>query len=73
MHAAASIESSAAGLGTGMALASGRPAGVDRDEAACLDDAVEGAAIRDEVPYHRKGFRPPGLDRDGRAVLEMGR
>src|SRR5206468_5035225 len=38
--------------------------------AAGRNDPVEGASIDDEVLDHRKGARPPGLDREGVAVLE---
>src|SRR5262249_49080174 len=51
-------------------IAVGRPAGVDRHEAARLNDAVESAAIDDEVLDQRKGSRSPRLDVDLVAVLE---
>ena len=55
MQAAASMARSAFSLGIGMALPSGAPPVGGRDEAAGRDDAVEGAAVDDEV-----------LDRPGR-------
>src|SRR5262249_35927301 len=51
-------------------VAVGRPAGVDRHEAARLNDAVESTAIDDEVLDQRKGSRSPRLDVDLVAVLE---
>jgi hypothetical protein len=51
----------------------GCSAGVDRDEAARLDDAVEGAAVDDEVLDHREGVGAPRLDRDGLTVAEADR
>ena len=58
MHAAASIAASAASLGTGITLASRRRAGGRGDEAAGLDDAVERAAVDDEVLDDRERRRP---------------
>ena len=70
MQAAASNASSASFLGTGMALASGAAPVLTRDVAAGLDDAVEGAAVDDEVLDHREGRGAPRLDDDRVAVLE---
>ena len=62
---------SAFSLGTGMALPSGAlPVGT-RDEAARGDDAIEGAAVHDEVADHRERARAPRLDGDRVAVLEI--
>src|SRR4029077_16516332 len=47
-----------------------RPAVVDRGVAARLDDAVERAAIDDEILDERKRARAPRLDHDRVAVLE---
>ena len=60
MHCAASIAVSATSLATGMALASGADPVLTDDVAAGRDDAVEGAAIDDQV-----------LD-DGKAVARQG-
>ncbi len=45
--------------------------GAGGDEAAGLDDAVEGTAIDDEVFDDGQGLGAPGLDGDGLAVFEM--
>ena len=50
MQAAASMAASATGFGIGMRLASGAAPVVDRDVAAGLDDAVEGASGRPSGP-----------------------
>src|SRR5712692_389012 len=49
----------------------GRASGVDGDEAAGLDDGVEGAAVDDEVLDDRKGASAPRLDANDVAVLEV--
>ena len=54
MHAAASIAASATGFGIGIEVAVGRAAGADADVAARLDDAVERAAVDDEVADERE-------------------
>ena len=54
-----------------MRLASGAPPVVDGDVAAGLDDAVEGAAVDDEVLDHREARGPPRLDGDLVAVVEL--
>jgi len=62
MHAAASMARSAFFLGTGMALPSG-PLPVGRgDEPAAGDDAIERAAVDDQIPHHRKRLRAPRLE-----------
>ena len=58
------------GLGCGHRVGLGRRARVRRDEAAGLDDAVEGGAVDDQVLDHRERAGPPGLDVDHGAVLE---
>ena len=70
MHWAQSIAGRTPPSATRMALPSGRRADVDRGVAAGLDDAVEGAAIDDQVLEHREGPRAPRLDDDRVAVLE---
>ena len=46
-------------------------AGVDGDEAAGLNDFVEGTAIDDQILDHREGTRAPRFDPDRVAILEM--
>ena len=71
MQAAASMARSAFSLGTGKALPSGaRPVGAET-KPPDGDDAVEGAAVHDEVLDHGEGLGPPGLERDLVAVLEL--
>ncbi len=70
MQAAASMASSASTLGMAMALASGAAPVGDRDEAAGLHDAVEGAAVHDEVADHVEGLGAPRLEPELVAVLE---
>ena len=53
-----------------MALPSWRAADVDRRVAASLDDAVEGAAIDDQVLDEREGFGAPRLEDQPVVVLE---
>jgi hypothetical protein len=71
MQAAASIARSAFSFGTGIALASWAPAGVHRDEAAGLDDAVERAAVDHEVLEHRERLGAPGLDQISSPSLKL--
>ena len=71
MHAAASIAASAAVFGHRNGVGIGRAARVDGDETAGLDDAVERAAVDDQVFDERKRLGAPGLDGDRLAVLEM--
>jgi hypothetical protein len=59
------------GFGTGVALASGADAGVDRDEPAGLDDAVERRCGRRRGPDDREGVGPPRLDGDRLAVRKL--
>src|ERR1700730_14107990 len=61
MQAAASIEVSAAGFGTGMALPSGALRAGTGMKPARRDNAVECAAVHDQVPHHGKSPRAPGL------------
>ena len=71
MHAAASKAASASGLGTRMRCASGAaPVGAVMKPPDC-DDAVERAAVDDEVLDHREGRGAPRLDVDLVAVLEV--
>ena len=55
MHAAASMAVSASVFGNGQRVGVGRAAGVDGDESARLDDAVEGAAVGHQILQDRKG------------------
>ena len=71
MHAAASMARSAIGLGIGVSVRLRGAAGRDRDEAAGLDDAVEGAAVDHQVLDHREGLGAPGLEVELVAVLEV--
>jgi hypothetical protein len=70
MHAAASIDRSASSFGDRREVRVGRGAGVDRDVAAGLDDAVERGAVDDEVLHQREARGAPGLDDDLVAVGE---
>jgi hypothetical protein len=54
-----------------MGVAVGRIAGGDGDVAAGSDDAVEGAAIDDQILDHREGGRAPGLDDQLFSVFEV--
>ena len=65
------MAASASGLGMGTALPSGAPPVFAETNPARLDDAVEGGAIDHQIPEHGEGARPPGLDRDGVAILEF--
>ena len=51
-------------------IAVGGAAAVDRHEPARRDDAIQRAAIDNQILDDRKGPRPPWLDRDRLAVLE---
>jgi hypothetical protein len=70
MQAAASNARSAFSLGTGHGVRVGRRAGRHRDEASGRDDAIERAAVDDEVAQHGERRGAPGLDRQRVAVLE---
>ena len=70
MQAAESIACSDDVLRDQDGVAVRRAAGVDRDVAAGRDDAVERAAIDDEVLDDREGLGAPRLDGDRVAVLE---
>ena len=70
MHAAASMASSAS-LRNRKRVRVRRAAGVHRNKAARLDDAVERAAIHHQILDDRKRLRAPRLDRDRLAVLEV--
>ena len=69
MHSAASMESSASSLDTGRLFASGAPPGY-RDEAARLNDAVEGVAVHDEILNDRESLGTPRFEEKGITVLE---
>ena len=71
MHAAASKAASATGFGTRTMLASCAAPGVDGDVAAGLDDAVERAAVDDEVVHDRERSGAERLDVDHVAVVEL--
>jgi hypothetical protein len=71
MQAAASIASSAFGLWARDGVAVLGAPGAHGDEAAGLDDAVEGAAVDGEVLDDRERGGAPGLDGDLVAVLEL--
>ena len=58
------------GFGTGMAFPSGAPRRFHGDEAAGLDDPVEGRAVDDQILDNREGPCAPGFDDDLVAVLE---
>ena len=64
MQAAASMASVGVLLGHRDRVAVRRAAGGHRDEAAGRDDAVEGAAVDDQVLDHRERRGAPGLDGD---------
>ncbi len=66
MQAAASMARSAFSLRIGIALPSGALPVVRGDEAARGDDAVERAAVDDEVLDDREGRGAPGLERERR-------
>src|SRR5262245_30508616 len=55
------------GNGVGVGCASG----VDRNEAAGMDDAVERGAVSNQVSENRERLGAPRLNRDGLAILEM--
>ena len=61
---------SAFSLGIGIALPSGAPPVGTEMKPPGGDDAVEGAAVDDEVLDDRERLRAPGLDRERVAVLE---
>ena len=58
-------------LGNREGVAVGRAAGVHRNEAAGLDDAIEGAAVGHQVLDDGEGLRPPRFDGNRIAVFEM--
>ncbi len=59
------------GFWNGNGVGVGRGAAALADVAAGLNDAVEGAAVGDEVAHDRKGIGAKWLDRDGFAVLKL--
>jgi hypothetical protein len=71
MHWAASMASSALSWGTGMALASGCPAGIDGNETAGLNDAVQGTAVDHQVFDDLEGHGAERFNGDYIAVFEM--
>ena len=71
MHAAASIARSAFCFGTGMRVAVLRAAGRDRNISAAGDNAVERAAVDDQIFDDRKRSCAPGLEVEHVAVFEV--
>ena len=71
MHAAASMARSDGGLGHRKGVAIGSAAGVDGNESAGLDDAIESGAAGGQVFDDRESLGAPGLDRDRLAIFEM--
>lgn len=58
-------------LGDGCSVSVRDTAGIDRDVTAGLDDLVIGEAVDHEVADDREGVRPPRLDGDDIAGIEM--
>ena len=71
MQAAASIARSASCFLYGNGVAVGGAAGGNGDEAASGDDAIEGAAVDDEILDDGESFGAPGLEINFVAVFEV--
>ena len=71
MHAAASIARSASCFADGDVVAVRRAAGRNGDEATRRDDAVERAAVHDQILDHREGLGAPRLQIKFIAIFEM--